>query len=92
MAKVFVHIKLYCEITCSDMVYASIVLYVDVNYRVAVVDAPAPPLSLVFGNHGNPPRSALKVIGEISYIHTFLTSLFKLNSPLSSLAWISLSF
>lgn len=34
-------------------------LCVDVNYSVAMAAALTPPLSLVFGNHGNPPCCVL---------------------------------
>lgn len=79
MATVFGHIELYCEITCSHRVHTLLILCVDVTYRVAVVDA-AP----------TPHHSALEVIQEILYIHTFLSSLYEFNSPLTALAFLYL--
>lgn len=80
--------KLHCEITCSHRVCTCLSYAVDIHCMVA----PAPSFSLAFGNHGNQPHIALRVIGEILYIHTFLTSLYKFNSPLPCLAWVSLPF
>lgn len=60
------------------MVHTLLVLRVYVNYRVAVVDTPAPPL----GNDGNLVRSALEVIRDI--VHSHMASMYKFNSLFSS--------
>lgn len=91
-AKVFVHIKLHCEITFIHGVCTWLALCVDVNYRVAV-DAPAPSFFTTLWcswqtthTHGSESNWA-----DTAYSH-ILTPPCEFNPPLSPLAFISLPF